>query len=418
MDLSIIIPCYNEGKNLAILLPKLHKTISKLTDKYEILIIDNNSKDRTAFYCKKYNAKLFQQKEKGYGSALNLGFERTKGRYIITMDGDLSHNPSFIIELWKNKDKADILISSRYVKEGSADISFSRRILSTLLNKIFAYILATPLNDLSSGFRLYNSYVLKDIKPKGIDFNILQEIIVRAYSEGYKIKEIPFHYSQRSYGKSKAKLLKFGISYLKTLRRLWFLRNSLNSADYDERAFNSKIPLQRYWQRKRYKIIMSMLDDKKNILDIGCGSSKIIQNLKDAVALDFAMNKLRYIKKTNKFLINADATKLPFKDSSFKTVICSEVLEHVKNDKLLINEAHRVLKNNGVLIIGTPDYNKTTWKLLERAHGFFIGDMKNIHITQHTFRTLSDLLKKKGFKILNYKYIFNSELIFKARKIR
>src|SRR3989344_7308941 len=99
MDLSIIIPCYNEGKNLAILLPKLHKTISKLTGKYEILIIDNNSRDRTAFYCKRYNTKLFQQKEKGYGSALNLGFERAKGRYIITMDGDLSHDPSFIIQL-------------------------------------------------------------------------------------------------------------------------------------------------------------------------------------------------------------------------------------------------------------------------------------------------------------------------------
>src|SRR3989344_9655794 len=123
MDLSVILPCHNEGKNLALLLPKLHKILNKITRDYEIIVIDNNSKDKTALYCKEHNAKLFQQQEKGYGSALKLGFKRAKGSFIITMDGDMSHNPLFIIDLWDKKNDADILIASRYIKGGSADIS-------------------------------------------------------------------------------------------------------------------------------------------------------------------------------------------------------------------------------------------------------------------------------------------------------
>ena len=69
---------------------------------------------------------------------------------------------------------------------------------------------------------------------------------------------------------------------------MWTLRNSIASADYDERAFYSLIPLQRYWQRRRHAIISRVARDAGRTLDVGCGSSIIMQSLNNAVGLDYS----------------------------------------------------------------------------------------------------------------------------------
>lgn len=393
-EISVVLPTYNEGGNVGELIQRLNKVLSSLTKKYEIIVVDGHSKDNTVKEAKETGAKVFLQKEKGYGAALKEGFQAAKGDYIITMDADLSHDPIFIRDLWKKRHSYDLVIASRNIKGGKADMPITRRMLSRLLNLFFSYVLSTPVKDLSSGYRMYKKEVLDEIKIVGKDFNVLQEILVRAYSAGFMITEIPFHYKPRKAGKTKAQLLKFFVSYLKTLKRLWSLRNSIESADYDERAYYSKIPLQRYWQRKRYKLVMKFLskDDKsgKNkVLDIGCGSSKIIQNLPEAIGLDKDSKKLRYLRKTNKHLVNASINDLPFKDNSFDTVICSQVIEHIKVDKKTFCEMNRVLKNNGKLIIGTPDYSTTSWRFWEWIYGKVLSKAyADEHITHYTKKVL------------------------------
>src|SRR2546427_12331348 len=83
------------------------------------------------------------------------------------------------------------------------------------------------------------------------DFDMLEEILIRVHAEGWRILEIPFHYMSRGSGSSHVRLFKFGWAFAKTLVRMWRLRNSVAAADYDHRAFNSPIWLQRYWQRTR-----------------------------------------------------------------------------------------------------------------------------------------------------------------------
>lgn len=219
MEISVIIPTFHdEVENILLLVPRMEEVLSKLAD-YEILVIVDR-KDEFEQLFKGYNINIIVQEGKGYGSALKTGFKYAKGKYIITMDSDYSHDPIFFVRLWHSREKSDIIIASRWIKGGSADVFLSRRILSRLLSKFFSYAFKLPFKDISSGFRLYNSRVIKNIELEGENFDILQEILIKAYKSGKKISEIPFHYKPREYGSSKARLIKLFFSYFKTYKKL------------------------------------------------------------------------------------------------------------------------------------------------------------------------------------------------------
>jgi len=417
MDLSVVIPTYKEGANISKLIFKLHDAIRDFSNDYEIIVVDGSSEDGTVENAQSAGAKVFVQRGPGYGNALKEGFGAARGDYIVTMDGDLSHDPVVIHDLWKSRNKSDIVIASRYVKNGSADMPYFRKFLSLALNKFFTYFLSIPAKDISSGFRLYKTSSIKSMNLAGQNFDVLQEILVRAYSDGWSVSEIPFRYRPREYGQSKLKLIKFGRSYLKTFLKLWLLRNSVESVDYDARAYYSRIPLQRFWQRKRHKIITSMLDKNDDVIDIGCGSSKIIQDLPDAIAYDLSMGKLRYLRQSNKLLVCGNVMTLPFKDDVFDTVIFSNVIEHVPRCDSILSEINRILRAGGTLIVATPDYGKLTWRIIERIYDIvkLRSGYRQAHISKYDLLSLTNILKENGFQIVEKKYICNSEVIVKAK---
>src|SRR5437867_284577 len=146
-----------------------------------------------------------------------------------------------------------------------------RRMLSRVLNIVYSHALSIPVRDMSSGYRLYRREILTSLPVHSKDFAALPEILTRLYAEGYRIAEVPFQFASRATGRSHVRLIRFAWLYLKTLWRLRRLRNSIESADYDHRAFDSLIPLQRYWQRTRYRIVQSFVSKEGRILDVGCG---------------------------------------------------------------------------------------------------------------------------------------------------
>jgi dolichol-phosphate mannosyltransferase len=220
VQLSIVIPAWNERSNLEILLPELHEAVRQLDVSAEIVIVDGGSVDGTEESAARLGATVVRQMERGYGGALIAGFENSRAPYIVTMDADLSHPPRFVEELWSRRQQADVLIASRYVPEGSADMRRSRRLLSRVLNGAFRWMLALPFHDMSSGFRMYRRDVVAGLRPEARDFDVLQEILMRAYLNGARIQEVPFHYRPRGAGRSHARLIQFGRSYLRTLLRM------------------------------------------------------------------------------------------------------------------------------------------------------------------------------------------------------
>lgn len=417
IDIAVVIPAWNERDNLELLLPALRGQLESLGLRNEIVVVDAGSHDGTREAAERWGARVVLQRKPGYGGALLEGLAATTAPYVVTMDADLSHRPVFIDEFWKRRHEADVLIASRYVTGGRAEMSLLRRVLSLVLNRTYRRVLSLPVHDLSSGFRMYRRDLFSRLVVQARDFDVLEEILIRIHAEGRHIVEVPFHYMARGAGRSHARLIKFGWALFKTLIRMWRLRNSVESADYDYRAYDSPIWLQRYWQRARHRIVLEFVRGRKDVLDVGCGSSRIILDLPDAIGFDIQQHKLRWLSARHRRLIRGTCTLLPFRSGSMDAVINSQVIEHVPDDPAILQESRRVLRPGGILVLGTPDYGRWLWWVLEWIYGKVLpGAYAHEHITHFTRTSLLAKLRDAGFEVLAYKYVGFCELIVQAKK--
>jgi dolichol-phosphate mannosyltransferase len=361
--------------------------------------------------------KVVEQVEPGYGGALVTGFSRARGEYILTMDADSSLPPVFITDLWGSRTEGEVVIASRYAPGGSARMPRGRQWLSRSLNWLLGRGLSVPVRDLSSGFRLYKAAVLRQQPHTARDYDILQQIVVRAYAEGWKVREIPLAYQPRKDGSSQARMLPVGRACLRSFWELWRLRNSILAADYDDRAHDSRIFLQRYWQRARYRYVTELISGQGTVLDVGCGSSRIIGALPPgSVAVDILRRKLRYARRFNRALVHASGFSLPFADKAFPCVLCSQVIEHVPKDSPILDELCRVLAPGGRLVLGTPDYDHWEWVAMEKLYALVPGGYADEHIAHYSYDELKTLFAARGFILEETRYILRGELIMAFRK--
>ena len=220
-DLTIIIPSLNESDNLKKLIPEIKSEIGKKFT-YEIFIIDGINKDNKTFKITKKNSirYLNRIRNNDYGNAVRLGIKKSTGKYILFMDGDYSHNPKFILKLYENK-LYDVVIASRYVLGGKTDNNLLSETLSRFLNKFYNIILNLELEDVSNSFKLYNTKMIKRLHLSCNHFDIIEEIIFKLKKNNNEIKflEIPYHFKQRKFGKSKRNFFVI-IAYLFSILKL------------------------------------------------------------------------------------------------------------------------------------------------------------------------------------------------------
>ena len=362
---------------------------------------------------------IVERPPKTHGDAFRLALGLARGRFIVTLDGDLSHPPEVLRDLWAAREDADIVVASRYVPGGRARLPVIRRILSRALNLWFSRALSLPVQDFSSGYRLYRAEVLRSLPPtQSRGHAVLPEILITAYAEGWAIKEIPFEHA--AVGSSRPSwLARFALEFAAAFLRLWKLRWSIFCADYDYRAFNSRIWLQRYWHRCRYRFSLGFAGNGRT-LDAGCGSSRILVGLAHAVGLDISPAKLRFMRRFGKPLVRGSVTALPFRGSSFDVVLCSQVIEHLPqpDSDLAIRELVRVLREGGRLILGTPDYGRREWRLTEKAYALMAPwGYADEHVTHYTHASLLDRLTALGIVVDDERYILRGELIVTGRKV-
>jgi len=214
-----VLPTYNERKNLVYLIPQLEDVLEQQGVDGHIIVVDDNSSDGTGaeairlarFY---RNITVIQRPGKmGLGSAYRAGFKRAidMGMDIVfMMDSDLSHKPSYIPKFLScmKKTGAVVVIGSRYCKGGGTDgWPTTRKMISFGANFIARIILGiTHVHDTTSGFRAFKASALLAINYDTIysdGYSFLGEMLFRVYQNHMKIKEIPFTFYERRYGKSK-----------------------------------------------------------------------------------------------------------------------------------------------------------------------------------------------------------------------
>jgi dolichol-phosphate mannosyltransferase len=214
-NIIIIIPTYNEVKNIKPLIEQLFFLALDLS----LLIVDDNSPDLTSQIVENMQSKypnLYLIKRKcrlGLGTAYIDGFRYAleKGyEVIIQMDADFSHSPYYISEMVNLLNRYDLVIGSRYVRGGRvSDWGLGRVLLSKLANIFCKRCLRLPINDLTSGFKCMRRRVLENIDfgtitSKGYAFQI--EMVYRTFLKGFKIIEYPIIFKGRRKEKSKMSL--------------------------------------------------------------------------------------------------------------------------------------------------------------------------------------------------------------------
>jgi len=226
VEVSVILPVYNEERNLAVLAPLLKDALLSYVDSFEIIVVDADSENKRAELYKDLGVQVLFQKQKGFGAAIKEGIRASCGRYILTMDLDNSHPPEFVRQLLSSRKDADLIIGSRFIKGAIFHTSIWRKMLSSTLNKIIKSVFSLSVNDSTSGFRIYRREILKDIYIKSSNFDIQLELLIKILFQGYQVKEIPLEYRKRLYGRSKASIIGCGIAFLKTGFRMYRFRSS------------------------------------------------------------------------------------------------------------------------------------------------------------------------------------------------
>ncbi|CAN3374390.1 hypothetical protein DIURU_000730 [Diutina rugosa] len=213
---SVILPTYNERKNLPILVYLLAKTMDQHKLDWEVVIVDDASPDGTQEIAKqlidvfgKEHIQLRPRAGKlGLGTAYVHGLQYVTGNFVIIMDADFSHHPEAIPQfIAKQKEgNYDIVTGTRYAGDGGVyGWDFKRKLVSNGANFLASTVLRPHVSDLTGSYRLYKKEVLQKIiaatVSKGYVFQM--EMMVRARSMGFTIGEVPIAFVDRLYGESK-----------------------------------------------------------------------------------------------------------------------------------------------------------------------------------------------------------------------
>jgi dolichol-phosphate mannosyltransferase len=224
VELTVIIPAYNEAANLKLVLPKLQEALAVAEPAHQILIVDRvQASDDSEEVCRAAGVSYINRTPSdSYGDAVRSGIKAAQGKRILMMDADGSHDPEFIQKMLACKDGNDVVIASRYIEGGGSHVSGASIAMSRLLNLAFSAAFGLHCSDISNSFKLYDAEMLKSLSLECDNFDVIQEMLVKLIRRkpDLKIKEVPFHFGQRLTGSSKREYVKFITSYLRTLLKL------------------------------------------------------------------------------------------------------------------------------------------------------------------------------------------------------
>ena len=203
--LSVVLPTYNEAENIQKVLKEVISVLKALPYGWEILVVDNASKDNTKQkvipFLKKYkNIKsIFHPRNLGYGASTKTGLHAAKGDIIIVMDSDGQHTAKDIPKFISSINSGYGLVVGW--KKNRQD-PFLRILLSNVYNMLFRTIFGIELHDVDCGYKAYSKRLAKSITLEYTTVPNGTEICAKASAMGYRISEIEVHHFPRKKGKS------------------------------------------------------------------------------------------------------------------------------------------------------------------------------------------------------------------------
>jgi glycosyltransferase involved in cell wall biosynthesis len=217
---SVIIPAYNEEKNIGDILLRTNVTLETIGVPYEIIVVDDGSSDETRPTAMKHKATILSNGvNRGKGYALKKGIKKASGNIIITMDADGSHRPEEIPKLiFPLLNGADAVFGSRFIGKQEQDATKKLHIFGNkLFNLLIALLTGKRVTDSQTGFRAYKKKIIKEIGIISDGYEVETELTVKSLKNGYVIHEEPITFERRKDGSSHLNPLFDGIKIFKNI---------------------------------------------------------------------------------------------------------------------------------------------------------------------------------------------------------
>ena len=231
-DLSIVVPLFNEEESLPLLVEKLLLALRPLGRSFELVLVDDGSSDRTAEVLRQQAAgapelvAVLLRRNYGQTAAMAAGFDASRGRLIVTLDGDLQNDPADIPMLLERLEQGYDLVSGwRHQRQ---DHAVSRLLPSKIANALIARVTGVRLHDYGCSLKAYRRELVEDMNLYGELHRFLPAL---AFIEGARIAEVKVNHNARQFGQSK-----YGIErtfrVLMDLFTVWFMKRFLTRPMY------------------------------------------------------------------------------------------------------------------------------------------------------------------------------------------
>lgn len=238
IDISIVIPLKDEAQNLPSLFAELEPVMDHLKKNWELICIDDGSKDNTLSLLKHFQKEkeylrvLSFSKNFGQSSAFSAGFQAARGEITVTLDGDLQNDPKDIPKLLENLQNCDLVVGWRAKRKDP----LSKRVTSKLSNAIRKSLLGDAIHDTGCSLKAYRTESLKKI----LHFNGMHRFLPALFQiQQMKVKEVIVNHRKRTLGKTKYHFFNRSLSpFLDLILLVWLKKRTLSheiAEDLDHR---------------------------------------------------------------------------------------------------------------------------------------------------------------------------------------
>lgn len=415
--LSVIIPAFNEENTIRAIISR----IELLPINKEIVAVDDGSRDRTGLLLDDLKMSFDQnktqssvvsfkvihhQKNFGKGAAVQSALAHVTGDVVIIQDADLEYDPSEyprLIEPIQSGD-ADVVFGTRFLGNRRRVHLFWHALGNNFLTFVSNLLTNLNITDVGVGYKAFKANILKSVPLRSKGFGIEVELAAKMAKLRARIYEVPVSYRGRNYADGKKTTLWTGFVILGTIFKFWLI-DDLYLTQPGLRTLRIMEGAGRYneWLFKRCAPFIG-----NKVLETGAGVGNITKYLLSSqkiVATDINPDYLDEIKQTFSSFPNVTVKKLDVeKKSEFErlseekpidTVICLNVLEHVRDDDQALANIHNFLNPGGRLIIVVPAHQALFSSLDKYLH----------HERRYSLSSLRGKMVEAGFKIITGRYL-------------
>jgi glycosyltransferase involved in cell wall biosynthesis len=223
--LTVFFPAYNDSGTIASMVIRAVQAASKLTDDYEVIVVNDGSADATAQIADELAEKYSHVRvvhhpvNRGYGGALQTGFRSATKELIFYTDGDAQYDPAELADLWKSMSPDADLVNGYKISRSDP---LHRIIIGRLYHHIVSTMFGLSVRDVDCDFRLMRRTIFDRIELHKTSGVICLEMMKKIEDAGFRIREVPVHHYHRAFGKSQffnfRRIAKTGVDVM----RLWF----------------------------------------------------------------------------------------------------------------------------------------------------------------------------------------------------